>query len=226
MQFTIKLSKLSGMVHLASKQDIRYYLNGVRVEFNSNKIRLIATDGHKIGVYQCDTDSIGNGAITIPREFIEKLPKATLKNDPLLTIKQDSEKPTFWHCEISNTDKRAFYEIEGNYPDYARVFHGIKTSGKAAQFNDLYLAQFKKCGLALTFLSKDHFFPIINHNGSQCALVELPTLQGQFIGGIMPFKHEDTIENIVAPNELIEPLNQNITVQNNAFITESEKLAA
>lgn len=216
MQFTIKLSALQGMVQLAGNKDIRYYLNGVRVEFNSSNIRLIATDGHKIGIFQDDTNSVGLGKLTIPRTFIESLPKAKIRENPTLTISQDTVNPTLWHCEYGN-NKTSFYEIEGQYPDYSRVLSGVKTSGKPSQFNDQYIAQFKKCGLMLTFLNKDHFFPTIYHNGDSCALVELPTLQGKFVGGLMPIKCDNPMIDIVAPSSLYEPLIQTVSVQNNGL---------
>lgn len=223
MQFTIKLSQLKALVELASKQDIRYYLNGVRVEFNYENIRLAATDGHKLGILNIKADNQGLGALTIPRSFIDQLPKTSKKYDPDLIFSQ-SENDTFWHCEYDNI-KTTFSPIEGSYPDIARVCYGVKTSGKPGQFNDLYIAQFKKCGLILTNLSKDHFFPIIHHNGNESAIVELPTLKDQFIGVLMPLR-EDHTEGVMIDPLMYKPLIQNITVQNNAFITESEKLAA
>lgn len=227
MQFTIKLSQLKGMIELASKNDIRYYLNGVRIEFNYDKTRLIACDGHKLGVLNIDhtyAKNEGVGALTIPRSFIDKLPKTSKRYDPYVTISQSVENATFWHCEYDNV-KTSFSEIEGKYPDYARVFSGIKTSGKPGHFNNEYINQFKKCGLILTNLSKDHFFPDIFHNDNSSALVELPTLKGQFLGVLMPLK-SDHVEGVIPDSSIYAPLIQNVTVQNNAFITESEKLAA
>lgn len=214
MQFTIKLSQIKAMQHLSGNKDIRYYLNGVRVEFNYSKVRLIATDGHKMGILNISSENQGVGALTIPNAFIDKLPKSSKKYDPNLIISQ-SENENFWHCEYDN-NKMLFTEIEGKYPDYSRVFSGIKTSGKPGQFNDEYLAQFKKCGLALTFLSKNHFFPLIHHNGNESAIIELPTLKNEFVGVIMPMR-EDHVEGAIVDPLLYAPLIQNITVQNNGL---------
>jgi hypothetical protein len=223
-QFTVKVSQLKGLVELAGKKDVRYYLNGVRVEFRHDLTRLIACEGHILGLLNIPSENQGLGALTIPRAFIEGLPKATKKSDPLMTISQDSQNHTFWHCEYDNI-KTSFYEIEGKYPDYTRVLSGIKTSGKPSQFNDQFLAAFKKCGLALTFLHKDHFFSEILHNDNSSCLVELPTLKGQFIGVIMPLK-SDHVEAASVDPAIYAPVIQEITAPNLGLITDSEKLAA
>lgn len=214
-QFTIKLSQLKALVELAGKQDIRYYLNGVRVEFNFENIRLAATDGHKLGILNIKQENQGLGALTIPRSFIDQLPKPSKKYDPEILISQSQDNQTIWSCEYDNI-KTYFSQIEGNYPDIGRVCSGVKTSGKAGQFNDQYIAQFKKCGLILTNLSKDHFFPIIHHNGNESAIVELPTLKDQFIGVLMPLR-EDHTEGVIIDPLMYAPLIQNITVQNNGL---------
>lgn len=213
-QFEIKVSHLQAMQQLASKKDIRYYLNGVRVEFNNSKTRLIATDGHKLGLFNYDsTQNSGIGALTIHNDFIDQLPKITkAQNDLIMTIWQDQENLSLWHCLYGNT-KTQFVEIDGKYPDYSRVIAPIKTSGKPGQFNDLFIAQFKKCGLLLTWLKKDHFFPEIIHNGNDSAIVELPTLKGQFIGVIMPLK-SDFIDSAIVDPDIYKPLIVEVIAQN------------
>lgn len=225
-QFTIKVSQLKGLVELAGKKDIRYYLNGVRVEFRHDLTRLIACEGHILGLLNIKAENQGLGALTIPREFIENLPKASKKSDPLITISQNTENPTFWHCEYDNI-KTSFYEIEGKYPDYTRVLQPIKTSGKPSQFNDQFISAFKKCGLALTFLHKDNFFPEIIHNDNSSALVELPTLQGQFVGVIMPLK-SDHVESAIVDPALYAPIIQEVISENNGLriVSDNEKIAA
>lgn len=227
-QFQIKVSQLQAMQQLASKKDIRYYLNGVRVEFNNLKTRLIATDGHKLGLFNYDsTQNSGIGALTIHNDFIDQLPKVTkAQNDLIMTIWQDQENLTLWHCIYGNT-KTQFVEIEGKYPDYSRVLAPIKTSGQPGQFNDIFLSQFKKCGLLLTWIKKDYFFPEIIHNGNSSAIIQLPTLLDQFVGVIMPLK-SDFIESAIVDPAIYAPLVQHVTVENNGLriVSDSEKLAA
>ena len=46
---------LHAMATLAAKKDIRYYLNGLLVEWNATTTRIVATDGHKMGIYNLPT---------------------------------------------------------------------------------------------------------------------------------------------------------------------------
>jgi hypothetical protein len=51
-QFHVSQSTLDAMLLLAGKKDIRYYLNGLNIEWNSEITRVIACDGHKLGIFQ------------------------------------------------------------------------------------------------------------------------------------------------------------------------------
>lgn len=226
-KFNVKISQLQALAILASKEDIRYWLNGVRVEFNYETTRLISTDGHKLGLYNFKTENEGVGVLTIPRSFIDKLPKVTIKTDQLLTISHVDQSQ--WAAIDQGGNTYLFNEIEGNYPDYSRVIQPIKTNGQPGQFNDEYLAQFKKCGLLLTWLKKQHFFPEIIHNGNSSAIIQLPTLLDQFVGVIMPLK-SDFIESAIVDPAIYAPLVQHVTAQNNGLVavsdTVSEAMAA
>jgi hypothetical protein len=187
----------------------------------------VSTDGHKLGLYNFKTDNEGVGVLTIPRSFIDKLPKVTIKTDQLLTISHVDQSQ--WAAIDQGGNTYLFNEIEGNYPDYSRVIQPIKTNGQPGQFNDEYLAQFKKCGLLLTWLKKQHFFPEIIHNGNSSAIIQLPTLLDQFVGVIMPLK-SDFIESAIVDPAIYAPLVQHVTVQNNGLVavsdTVSEAMAA
>jgi DNA polymerase-3 subunit beta len=224
-KFNVRISQLQALAYLSGNQDIRYYLNGVRVEFNYDLTRLIATDGHKLGLFNFKVENQGVGALTIPNEFIKKLPKVTAKTDQLLTISHIDNSQ--WAAVDQGGNTYLFNEIEGNYPDYTRVLSPIKTSGKPGQFNDEYLTQFKKCGLLLTWLKKQHFFPEIIHNGNSSAIIQLPTLLDQFVGVIMPLK-SDFIESAIVDPAIYAPLVQQVTVENNGLriVSDSEKIAA
>lgn len=213
-KFNVKISQLQALAHLAGNQDIRYYLNGVRVEFNYDVTRLIATDGHKLGLFNFKVENQGVGALTIPNEFIKKLPKVTAKTDSLLTISHFNGSQ--WQAVDKGGNSYMFNEIEGNYPDYSRVLAPIKTSGKPSQFNDEYLAQFKKCGLLLTWIKKQHFFPEIIHNDNSSALINLPTLLDQFVGVLMPLK-SDFIECAIVDPALYDPVIQQVSAPNNGL---------
>ena len=183
MQFTIYQSQLKAMLNLASKQDIRYYLCGVNVVYTGTMTRLIATDGHKLGIFNftpCEDDNIGAGSLIIPREVIENLPKS--KHDPLLVITKE-DKQSYWKITAVGI-QTIFAQIEGTFPDYARVC-AFTTNGEPATYNFEYLMAFLKTQKELKG-SKTQM-PMIYQNGSSAALVRLSGVDN-FAGVIMPMR--------------------------------------
>jgi DNA polymerase-3 subunit beta len=202
MQFTIKQSQLKAMLNLAAKQDIRFYLCGVFVEFNQTTTRLVATCGHKLGVLNhCSEDNQGAGSLIIPREVIENLPKAGY--DPELTFIKSDGNATGWTIVIPGGTQIVFQQIEGTFPDYRRVCN-FKTSGEAASFNYEYLVQFLKVQKALGG-SKTNTVNLYQ-NGTSGALVTLAGVEN-FAGVIMPIR-SDTVNQAGAmmDNELLKLL--------------------
>lgn len=218
MQFTIKQSTLLGMVQLAGKKDIRYYLNGVRIEFNYDKTRAIATDGCKIGVYlESEKQNLGVGALTIPREFIEKLPKLPRGKDRNLEFSLNDQLSNNSWIVKNGQDIYHFQAIEANYPDIGRVFSGIKTSGQPAQFNADYLLAFNKCAQYIKGVKgSDNLF--ISHNGKDAALVDIVGCN-EFIGALMPYKinGDSSCIGAIADPDIYKPLIVEVSVQNAAI---------
>jgi len=202
-QFHVSQSTLDAMLLLAGKKDIRYYLNGLNIEWNSEITRVIACDGHKLGIYQAAApDNRGNGSITIPRDAIESLPKKC----GVLTFSQISE--THWQID-TGTAIIKFAPCDSKYPDFRRVMHGLQTvgtSGVAAGFNLEYLNQFEKCGnlLAGSKLRVGNRLRL-HHNGDSAGLVLLNCVEG-FAGVVMPMR--DSVGSIGAlfPAAIYEPL--------------------
>lgn len=67
---TIPTAILAGVAPFMAKKDVRYYLNGARIESERGYIRAIATDGHALAV--CDapgTETVA--ACLLPREAVE-----------------------------------------------------------------------------------------------------------------------------------------------------------
>jgi DNA polymerase-3 subunit beta len=183
MQFTIYQSQLKAMLNLASKQDIRYYLCGVNVIYTGSMTRLVATDGHKLGIFNftpCENDNNGSGSLIIPREVIENLPKN--KHDPLLVITKESAAGK-WKITAAGIET-IFSQIEGTFPDYARVC-AFTTDGTPATYNFEYLTAFLKTQKELK--GGKTLMPEIYQNGGSGALVRLSGVDN-FAGVIMPMR--------------------------------------
>ena len=202
-QFTVSINALKGLDLLAGKSDIRYYLNGVNVEFSESCTRLVATNGHILGIENLTQNLVntGAGSLIIPSDIIKAL-KPVSKNADIVQIKQIDAT----HYEIDNYGvKTTFAGIEGKFPDYARVVSGAKTSGQAAQYNPDYLATFLKAAKLLTGAKTPEIE--VMQNGHSAALINITGL-ASFVGVIMPTKGKTGEEQAggLANPELYAPL--------------------
>jgi DNA polymerase-3 subunit beta len=211
----IQQSTLDAMLLIAGKQDIRYYLNGVYIEWNNVLTRAVGCDGHRLAVKQQFVgDNAGAGSIIIPRDVIERLPKRP-KNDAIVSITctgvDDSKK---WAIVAGGVVVN-FTPYDDKYPDWRRVSHGIKTSGEAAGFNLDYLMSFEKAGVILGGgkLRAGGSRVRVHHNGRDGAIVTLDGIDG-FAGVVMPLKEQVGSAGAVFPADI------------GRVITETEKAAA
>ena len=102
-----------------AQQDVRYYLNGILMEISPQRIRLVATDGHRLAMsdFPGEIDIDDERQIIIPR-------KAVLELSRLLDGSNDS-------AEIILSQNHLRVElgtlvfttklIDGKFPDYQRV---------------------------------------------------------------------------------------------------------
>lgn len=171
----LPMNSLKGMSVLASKQDVRYYLNGVLIESNKSYTRMIATDGHLMGIYQISETAHNDEefSIIVPNEIIAKLDK----------------RDNFLSCENGkwSIDGMAFTPVDGKFPDYMRVMPSAPATGESAQFNHELITRFAKCSKLLNGTKN----PVIAHNGGSSALVDLGL--DRFVGVVMPMRNNIVI---------------------------------
>lgn len=157
MSYDIAKNDLAAMLILAAKQDIRYYLNGVCLEVGKKECRLIATNGHAMGVLKLDGNinvaesGIKRGQYIIPRNVIEFFkPKRDGFPHVILThIGKGNE--NLWTMEdLYEKVTKTFSMIDGKFPDYIKVMPDKPVSNEPAQLDDTYLAAFKKANIMLT----------------------------------------------------------------------------
>jgi len=202
-QFTINQNALDALLLIAGKKDIRYYLNGIYIEYDATTTRVIGCDGHKLGIYQVASENnSGAGSIIIPRHTIENLPK---KAGNLIFSNIEGNR---WRIDAQNCAVY-FTPEDAKYPDFRRVVHGLQTagtSGVAAGFNLEYLNQFEKCGnlLAGSKLRVGNRLHL-HHNGDGAALVLLNCVDG-FAGVVMPMRDSVGSSGALFPAELVSDL--------------------
>jgi DNA polymerase-3 subunit beta len=123
------LRTLLELTHFAmAHQDVRYYLNGLLLEVSSEKLKAIATDGHRLAMAELKVD-LGVGE---PRQFIVPR-KAVLELTRLLAGDEGTVR-----IDVSGNAIRATFKevrltsklIDGRFPDYQRVIPNVEDCDK------------------------------------------------------------------------------------------------
>jgi len=199
----VRQSTLDAMLLIAGKKDIRYYLNGVFLEWDHEKTRAVGCDGCALGVVsQFIEGNEGAGSIIIPRDVIERLPKRP-KNDAIVSITCTGVEDSKRWAIVAGGVSINFTPYDDKYPDWRRVTHGIKTSGEAAGFNLDYLNAIEKAGVIMGGGKCRIGNRLrIHHNGAQGAIVTLDGIDG-FAGVVMPLKEQAGSAGALFPADLI-----------------------
>ena len=114
-----QLRELLHLVHYAmAQQDIRYYLNGLLLLLDGNEIKVVATDGHRLGYA---SGSIATKEekreVILPRKAVQELLKLLADSDEDIAIEMYSNQVRFTFGDIELITK----VIDGKFPDYGRV---------------------------------------------------------------------------------------------------------
>lgn len=176
----LPVAAIKAALLFAGDQDVRGYLNGVCVEHSPRGLRLVATDGHRMIVYnvdgaECTEDTI---RFVIARDVL----KAALKLVPkrgdsiVCTWKQtrspDPERPgvTVIGSAVVTVGEITTQDLQdhlGKFPDIERVIPR-EVTGEVAQYDVEYLAEAKKAAILL-----GNRFISVGYNGTSPALINL-----------------------------------------------------
>ncbi|MDX1443652.1 MAG: DNA polymerase III subunit beta [Gammaproteobacteria bacterium] len=101
-----------------AQQDVRYYLNGLMLELRESVLRAVATDGHRLALYDVDADVGGsNQQVIVPRKGILELQRLLGDSEDSLKLDVGSN-----HIRIEMEGLRFTSKlIDGRFPDYERV---------------------------------------------------------------------------------------------------------
>ena len=121
--FNIKQKKLEKLLEntqfAMAQQDVRYYLNGLLLEISNNKIRAVATDGHRLALDESEIQLEIDDPIQIivPRKGITELTRLLQDNDSEIEIQISTN-----HIRVKNENSCFTSKlIDGRFPDYQRV---------------------------------------------------------------------------------------------------------
>lgn len=118
-QSTLRQMMMSTRFAMANN-DTRYYLNGMLFETEGGKLRLVATDGHRLAVNECQEAYFPAQPplhVIVPRKAIMEL--VTLLNDSAEPVELFFNDNTL----VAKTATTEFTTklVEGRFPDYRRV---------------------------------------------------------------------------------------------------------
>lgn len=111
---------LDKTVFCMANQDVRYYLNGLLLNVSNSKLKLVASDGHRLSIYEDNLDQPTGfeSRIILPRKGVLELSR--LLDDPEAELK----------VEFSSNNIRIFIKnlifsaklVDSKYPDFGKVF--------------------------------------------------------------------------------------------------------
>jgi DNA polymerase III subunit beta len=115
----VALKKLLKQVEFAmAQQDIRYYLNGLLLEVNENKLNIVGTDGHRLSFTSTTLNqTYEKTEVILPRKTVVELIKLLDDSENEVNIELSAGQVNFSFDEIRLISK----VIDGKFPDYHRV---------------------------------------------------------------------------------------------------------
>ena len=99
-----------------ANQDWRHYLNGCYIEKSLNALKMVATDAHRLAIYQLVMEGEGEFKGIIPRKTVIEIMRILPKNERIKFYLNTSN-IVFMSKNFTFKSKL----IDGNYPNYNQV---------------------------------------------------------------------------------------------------------
>jgi DNA polymerase-3 subunit beta len=116
----VQLRRLIEKTHFSmALQDVRYYLNGLLLELEPERLRAVATDGHRLALAEVATQVQVDAPkqVIVPRKGIQELLRLLEPSDELARVELGSN-----HIRVALSDLRFTSKlIDGRFPEYQRV---------------------------------------------------------------------------------------------------------
>lgn len=105
------------VVHAVGQEGSRYALNGAKLEISDERIRLVATDGHRLALIEREEKFTESLDVIIPKKTLTELAKLCASGDEMLQIGK-ADNHIHFQC-----GKRQIVSclLAGQYPDYSAV---------------------------------------------------------------------------------------------------------
>ena len=111
---------LDKTVFCMANQDVRYYLNGLLLNISNSKVKLVASDGHRLSIYEDFLDE-GTGyeaRIIFPRKGVLELSRLLDDADVELKVEFSSNNIKIFIKNLIFSAKL----VDSKYPDFGKVF--------------------------------------------------------------------------------------------------------
>ena len=135
--FTLKSKEFTRLIEKSrfamSNEETRYYLNGVYLHLIGNKLKAVATDGHRLASIEIDAPegSAEMPGIIIPRKAVNEVGKL-LEDQEEVKISLSDTKIKFNSGKIQLLSK----VVDGTFPDYQRVIPDNNTKSMKVSNDD------------------------------------------------------------------------------------------
>jgi DNA polymerase III subunit beta len=120
--FSLPQKQFKSMLQLVqyamAQQDIRYYLNGLLLVIEKDKLVMVATDGHRLAYVDSKLpQSHDRAELIVPRKAIMELVKLLSDSDEPVEVQLQQNQVRFRFGEVDLVSK----VVDGKFPDYTRV---------------------------------------------------------------------------------------------------------
>lgn len=119
---TIKQEALKELIERTqfcmAQQDVRYYLNGLYLEFTGTRLRAVATDGHRMAISEIMLEEkIGDSQVIVPRKGVQEIARLVGETSTPLQLRLGVNHIRVEIDSVTFTSKL----IDGRFPDYTKV---------------------------------------------------------------------------------------------------------
>lgn len=122
-QFTISESVLKRLLEKTAfamaQQDVRYYLNGLLIEFDASTLTAVATDGHRLAKFQSrfEVGMSESRQVIVPSKTVLELRRQLGNSDEAVVVSLGEK---FFHISVGPMTMTSKL-VDGRYPEYERV---------------------------------------------------------------------------------------------------------
>lgn len=121
-----------------AQQDVRYYLNGLLLEIEDETLRTVASDGHRLALFETAVPSLaaGSAQAILPRKGALELSRLLKDEGGDLTVELSSNSVRALMDDLTFSSKL----VEGRYAEYRRVLPATTARHVVADRNELKAA--------------------------------------------------------------------------------------